>query len=306
MAVTKSETRFSMRWLEKEILHLFGLQFFNFWQTDGSEMFGRISQRSLTNTVKSPTKEGFIFVSTPRGPYKPACHPKVSTKCSVQNHLAAGSSILLKSPHCPSSPLSAFVSLSCAQRCTHRLPSKKRRICLQKDHLFFLIPGCICSLQRNSIYISQHWISSSPRSWTTFWLVMIKFAFDISLLFILKTMDHVSFHQVPYNQTIFCVYASGLDLSFSVIPPFSGYHQVLLVFSPRMHLSFMFIQRSFVLFKGGFESWPERRKWETAEHSSWVLPPIAQDALCMDEGSLNKTNKGIISSLLPRWRHCLP
>lgn len=45
-------------------------------------------------------------------------------------------------------------------------------------------------------------------------------------------MNHVCFHQAPYNQTIFCVYASGLDLSFSAIPPFSGTFGYFLSCSP--------------------------------------------------------------------------
>lgn len=68
MPVTESEARFSMRWLGKEVLLLFRFQLFNFWQTDGSEMFGRISQRSLTNASKSPTKKRFVLVSSTRGP----------------------------------------------------------------------------------------------------------------------------------------------------------------------------------------------------------------------------------------------
>lgn len=64
------------------------------------------------------------------------------------------------------------------------------------------------------------------------WFVVIKFAFDVSLPFILKTTNRASFQQASHNHATFCVYASGLDLRFSIILPLSG---TFGYFSPHPH-----------------------------------------------------------------------
>lgn len=50
------------------------------------------------------------------------------------------------------------------------------------------------------------------------WLVVIKFAFDVSLLFILKTMNQASFCQTPHNHTTFCVLHFRIGLEFFYHP----------------------------------------------------------------------------------------
>lgn len=169
---------------------------------------------------QEPHPRGVYTCFQHQGPNRAACHSASKLQRSI-----IWLQVLVFSLSYPAPPrhLSAFFFnyLSCAQRCTHRTPALSPPP-PKEGGLPTIRPSLLSNpsvyLQPVKKYHLHFSVSSSPGSWTMPWLVVIKFAFDVSLLFILKTMNQASFCQTPHNHTTFCVLHFRIGLEFFYHP----------------------------------------------------------------------------------------